>query len=303
MAVSATAARVYINVPDALNLSQGALDATYAGIKGLNATSVRIPVAWKSVQPTSAQYFKWDATDLAVNRALAAGLRVLLVLSPPKPFWTATVTPTAFAAFAGAAAVRYKGKVAEYQVWDEPNVIANWPGTQGQRVPFDPAIGYAAVLQASHAAIKKADSAALVVFGGLRACATIRVGRGVVTAYEPAEFVSQIIGTVNPYFDVMAYHPLSVTIEQRPFPPAPSGDSIAGHDRLFSAMSTGNINVRRGRTSSPSSKKVYWTAVGYDLTQFTQTQQAYYLDTLRRLAQTRPEVTGLGVVSFRDYLV
>jgi hypothetical protein len=279
-------------VPDALSLLPGALDATFQGVKGLNAAAVRIPVAWKAVQPSSAQYFDWAATDTAVDRARAAGLRVLLVLSPPSPFWTArtTVDPTAFAAFAGAAASRYKGKVAEYQVWDEPN--ANWPGGPD-------ATQYAAVLKASHAAIKRADTAALVVFGGLRACRNTTNGsdpRRV--TIDPVDFLSGIFGAVSPHFDVLAYHPLSTTTPQYPFPPAPSGDSIAQHDRLYRTM-TGRS--ARGSAIAPT-KKVYWTAVGYELAQFTQYQQAYYLDTVRRLAQTRPEVTGLGVVSFRDYL-
>jgi hypothetical protein len=292
LASSTTATRIYINVPDALSLLPGALDATFQGVKGLNAAAVRIPVAWKAVQPSSAQYFDWAATDMAVDRARAAGLRVLLVLSPPSPFWTTstTVDPTAFAAFAGAAASRYKGKVAEYQVWDEPN--ANWPGRPD-------ATQYAAVLKASHAAIKKADTAALVVFGGLRACRNTTNGsdpRRV--TIDPVDFLSGIFSAVSPHFDVLAYHPLSTTTPQYPFPPAPSGDSIAQHDRLYRTM-TGRS--ARGSAIAPT-KKVYWTAVGYELAQFTQFQQAYYLDTVRRLAQTRPEVTGLGVVSFRDYL-
>lgn len=326
MAVSATAARVYINVPDALRLNQVALDTTFAGVRALNATAVRIPVAWKAVQPTHPTYFNWVATDLAVARAVAAGLRVMLVLAPPKPFWAATIDPTNFAAFAGAAAVRYKGRVAEYQVWDEPNVLASWPGAT-MVVPSD----YTLVLKASYTAIKTNDPAALVIFGGLRAIdetTTITLpgplggpllAKTVRTKIEPAEFLAEIYVASQKYFDILAYHPLSITTDTRPFPPAPSGDSIAGHDRLFASMTYGaSVTAVAARTArglgqaapiprvttvTPASKKVYWTAVGYELAQFTQYQQAYYLDTMRWLAQTRPEVTGMGIVSFRDYLV
>lgn len=290
MAVSATAARVYINVPDALNQNQATLDATFAGVKGLNATAVRIPVSWKSVQPTQPDYFKWDTTDLAVNRAVAAGLRILLVLSPPKPYWAASVDPTRFAAFAGAVALRYKGKVAEYQVWDEPNIAANWPGKTQPN-----ADEYAAVLRASSTAIKKADTAALVVFGGLRACKTTFVpgSRGIKTAIEPTEYLSEIFSSIGGSFDILAYHPYSIG-QTRP----PSGDTIAQYDRLYQSMSGRGL---RGSIVAPN-KKVYWTAFGYDMAVFTNYQQALYLDTLRWLAQTRPEVTGLGVYAFRDFL-
>jgi hypothetical protein len=300
MAVSATAARIYINVPDALDMNQAALDATYAGIKALNATAVRITVSWKAVQPSQPTYFTWTATDQAVNRAAAAGLRVLLVLSPPKPWWTATVDPAKFALFAGAAAKRYKGRVAEYQIWDEPNVVQSWPGTTA----VNPAT-YGAVLKASRSAIKAADPAALVVFGGLQACTTqtpagARGAAGPVrTAVEPVEFLKEIFGSISGDFDILAYHPRSVSTAQNATVRPPSGDTIAQHDRLYQAMSTPGA---RGTITAPT-KKVYWTAVGYDMAQYTTAQQAYFLDTIRRLAQTRPEVTGLGVYSFRDFLV
>lgn len=313
MPVSATAARIYVNVPDALTLNQAALDATYAGIVALNATGVRITVPWKSVQPSDARYFTWGGTDLAVNRALTAGLRVMLVLSPPKPFWTATINPTLFAAFAGAAALRYKARgagltaanaaksVAEYQVWDAPNIKASWPGSASNEPT-----NYGEFLKASSAAIKGSDPSAVVVFGALRPCATTLDGSRVRENYinvEPSVFLEEMYASYNASFDVLAYDPLSVTTTQQPTPRPPSGDSIsAAHDRLYGKMSAVTASVRGGRPTAVPPKKVYWTAVGYNLTQFTQYQQALYLDTIRRLAQTRPEVTGIGVLSFRDFL-
>jgi hypothetical protein len=340
MPVSATAARIYVNVPDALSrLNQVALDTTYAGIIGLNATGVRITVPWKSVQPSGAEYFTWAATDLAVNRALAANLRVMLVLAPPRPYWTswASQATAHFSAFAAAAATRYRARgvgltaanaaksVAEYQIWDAPNVLSSWRGAVATV-----AADYGALLKSASVAIKGAQPSAVVVFGALRAInatttATVPgplggplLAKTVKVDVEPSEFLSEIYTSIAPHFDVLAYDPLSVTIEQKPFPPAPSGDSISGHDWLYASMVSGGKNARaavvatrgaRGAVSraativQPSAKKVYWTSVGYELAQFTQYQQALYLDTIRRLAQTRPEVTGIGVLSLRDFLV
>lgn len=343
MPVSATAARIYVNVPNALTLNQAALDATYAGVKGLNATAVRITVPWKSVQPSGAAYFTWAATDLAVNRALAAGLQVMLVLAPPRPYWCTLATQSSsFSAFAAAAATRYRAggvgltaanaakSVAEYQVWDAPNVRSSWLGAQGvgptDTVPAD----YGALLKAASVAIKGAQPSAVVVFGALRAIyetttQTIPgplggplLAKTVKVDVEPSEFLSEIYASVAPHFDVLAYDPVSITTAQDPTPRPPSGDTIAGHDWLYAAMvQSGTVSRTAARTArgrggaaaarpavvQPSTKKVYWTAVGYQSPQFTQYQQALYLETIRRLAQTRPEVTGLGVFSFSDFLV
>ena len=341
MPVSATAARVYVNVPDALRLDQATLDATYAGVRGLNATAVRITVPWKSVQPSSAAYFTWVATDLAVNRALAAGLQVMLVLAPPRPYWcTLAAQPPSFSAFAGAAATRYRARgvgltaanaaksVAEYQVWDAPNVRSSWLGAQGVGPADTVPAEYGALLKSASVAIKGAQPSAVVVFGALRAIyetttQTIPgplggplLARTVRVDIEPSQFLSEIYTSVVAHFDVLAYDPVSVTNDQTPTPRPPSGDTIAGHDWLYAAMVNNGVGSRaaarttrggaiaaRPAVIQPSAKKVYWTAVGYQSPQFTQYQQAYYLDTIRRLAQTRPEVTGLGVFSFRDFLV
>jgi len=343
MPVSATAARIYVNVPDALTLNQAALDATYAGIVGLNATAVRITVPWKSVQPSGAAYFTWTATDLAVNRALAAGLQVMLVLAPPRPYWTSFADQSApFTAFAAAAATRYRAggvgltaanaakSVAEYQIWDAPNVRSSWLGAQGIGATATVPADYGNLLKAASVAIKGAQPSAVVVFGALRAVyetttQTIPGPLGgpifATTVYvdvEPSQYLSEIYASVAPHFDVLAYDPVSVTSDQNPIPRPPSGDTIAGHDWLYAAMvqsgtvSAATARAARGRGGAvavrpavvqPSTKKVYWTAVGYQSPQFTPYQQALYLDTIRRLAQTRPEVTGLGVFSFRDFLV
>ena len=65
-----------------------------------------------------------------------------------------------FGAFAGSLASRLRGKVAGYEIWNEPDEPAFWHGAGGPDVAK-----YVAMLKASHAAIKAADPVAAVVTG------------------------------------------------------------------------------------------------------------------------------------------
>jgi hypothetical protein len=66
----------------------------------------------------------------------------------------------AYSSFVGSLAARYKGRVDAYEIWNEADEPAFWPGAP------DPA-GYVALLKASYTAIKRVDPAAKVVFSPL----------------------------------------------------------------------------------------------------------------------------------------
>lgn len=307
MAVSQMRTRCYFCVPDAPLSSVNSLNKAFSDIKSLNVNYVRIPLPWASLQPQQGTY-SWGQPDEMINAALAAGVQPLVVLAPPFPSWVTTISQhsTTFATMASTVANRYKaggfgiravnaGKgVLEYQIWDEPNVSENWPS--GVR-----AGEYAAYLKASYTAIKTAQPGATVIFGGLQSCtdqlsANPKAVRRVVTASivtnrEPAGFLADAYAAgVKNHFDIMAYHPPSISTRQNPKPPAPSLNSIAPSENIYKIMSA----------QGDSSKKIYWTAVGYDTSLFTELQQRDYLDTMKWLAHTRAYVTGFGVYCYRD---
>ncbi|TML03567.1 MAG: hypothetical protein E6G41_13545 [Actinobacteria bacterium] len=64
-----------------------------------------------------------------------------------------------FGVFAGAFAAKLRGKVAAYEIWNEPDEAASWHGGAPDVAK------YAALLKASYAAIKAADPAAKVITG------------------------------------------------------------------------------------------------------------------------------------------
>lgn len=124
---------------------------------------------WRDIQPESTASFDWSVADEVVAEVEYRGLALVARLGKP-PDWALrqTTQPSevpfdveAFGRFCGALAGRYKGRIAGYQVWNEPNLRREW----NEHDP-NPA-GYVRLLAACHTAIKAADPAAVVISAGL----------------------------------------------------------------------------------------------------------------------------------------
>lgn len=125
---------------------------------------------WRDIQPDSALPPTWSHADAVVDEANYRGVKLIARLGKP-PDWairpaghTADEPPfdaEAFGRFCGDLAARYRGKIAGYQVWNEPNLDREWLN----RTPN--AAAYVKVLAACHKAIKAADPAAAVITAGL----------------------------------------------------------------------------------------------------------------------------------------
>lgn len=292
--------RTYFCVPDAHTVTTAELDKIYAGIKKANVDYVRVPVPWKTVQPNRNLLTanQWVPFDAVVNRALSANLQPMLVIAPPFPLWTEPSISSDFGAFVTELVNRYKPGgggidgslvnrgVLEYQIWDEPNVVENW-GTSPSPAQ------YTNWLKALYPIIKELQPTAKVIFGGLQSCNTAfppsSRSRNP-TNIDPVTFLKSCYERgVKGSFDIMAYHPLTVSTRQIPKPLPPNARTIAEADRLHAVM-----------VSNGDDKPMYWSQVGFDTGLISQTQQRDYLNTIRWFAQTRPWVTGLGVYSYRD---
>jgi hypothetical protein len=122
-------------------------------------------VSWQDVEGAGQGKFDWSDTDRVVTQVQKYGLKLIVRLSadPDQPFWAGTppASSTAFAAFAGAVAQRYAGRIQAYQVWNEPNLAREW----GNKRP-DPT-AYAQLLHGAYSAIKAADPQAIVVSAGM----------------------------------------------------------------------------------------------------------------------------------------
>lgn len=148
--------------------------AAASAAQGAGATSVRLTVDWRNVEPVQGRrdFSRYDALYAA---ATAKGQRPLFVILFA-PAWArpagacpnggdCTVAPDPshdadFAAFAAAVAKRYP-QAAGIEVWNEPNLKAFWGGQ-----PVDPA-RYTQLLEATYTAVKAAAPSMPVVTGGL----------------------------------------------------------------------------------------------------------------------------------------
>ena len=139
-----------------------------ARTRELGGTRYRFDVDWSVVEPTKGTY-NWGPVDRVLDAVLSAGLTPLGVLAYAPP-WAevagadsmhgAPIDTPAFAAFAGAAAARYAGRINDWEIWNEPNNNLFW-----SPVP-DPAV-YTALLKQSYPAIKAARPGATVLSAGL----------------------------------------------------------------------------------------------------------------------------------------
>ena len=126
---------------------------------------VRQPVQWAAMEPKPGMY-DFGGLELLLNDLKERNVNVLLTVSQSPPWATATGDnggprdPNDFARFLKVMAARFAGRVAAYEVWNEPNLALEW----GPRID---AAAYVELLKAAYPAIKGADPQAIVVAAAL----------------------------------------------------------------------------------------------------------------------------------------
>ncbi len=156
---------------------------------------VRVDIGWSAIVgqgPYMISQWHVDLADRCVDLARARGLKVLGMLHMT-PGWAnggqgATTPPTNVNDYAWAArwvAEHFRGRVAAWEVWNEPNLSDFWQGTVGQ---------YVELLRAAYPAIKAGDPGALVLFAGV--------------AHNDAPYIQAAYAAgAKGSFDVLATHP------------------------------------------------------------------------------------------------
>ncbi|MBY4272441.1 cellulase family glycosylhydrolase [Rhodococcus fascians] len=185
------------------------LDTTVQFVTAAGIKSMRVAIPWSTVEYTKNQ-LDWTAVDRVVNKLRAANISMLGIIAYTPPWATSPVnqtistrpaSPAAFGDFAGKVAARYKGKVADYEIWNEPNGSMFY-------APQPDAAGYTALLKAAYPKIKAADSAATVVGGVLGATED---GYGNV---NPVTFTNQMYSAgAAGSFDALSYHPYQYSLK------------------------------------------------------------------------------------------
>ncbi len=176
-------------------------------LAGAGVTWTRIDIGWDAIQPQrGARLSSWhiDLADRCVDMARARGLRVLGMLHMT-PGWAngeqgTNVPPTDvgdYAWIAGWAARHFRGRIAAWEVWNEPNLADFWAGD---------VVDYVALLRAAYPAFKQGDPQARVVFGGV--------------AYNDDAYIRKAYAAgAKGSFDVLATHPYQGRGDLRPEAP------------------------------------------------------------------------------------
>jgi polysaccharide biosynthesis protein PslG len=172
-------------------------------VQQMGFTWVKQNIAWRDIEVAKGQY-SWSLADDVVRRVGRRPGIKLLVRLDRQPFWSQAPNtdpldnaPPAnfddYGSFCHAIADRFKGQIAAYEVWNEPNLAREW-GNQ----PPNPK-QYVELLKGCYLGIKTADPNAIVISAGMAT-----TGTSDRTAMPDDQFIDQMYqaGAAN-YFDIL----------------------------------------------------------------------------------------------------
>ena len=181
-------------------------DSELRQIRDLGATSVIQVFSWSEIEPTRGE-FHWEYTDWLMRAAEYYHLRVVARLDQA-PRWAAIASgaldapPTNlndYGDFVAQVAARYRGQIAAYIIWNEPNLAREW-GNQ----PPDPA-AYVALLENASARLRAIDPHARIVSAGLAPTNDTSASAMDDRAYLRAMYAAG----ARDAFDILGAHPYS----------------------------------------------------------------------------------------------
>lgn len=140
-----------------------------AQVSQLGVSWVKVEINWKDLEPAQGE-INFGLLDPVVAAFESRGLNILFTVSSA-PAWARSSVDEdgppdnfdTFGTFVGALAERYAGRVAAYEIWNEPNLRREW----NSNVYPIRADHYVNLLGEAYAAIKAADADAAVISAGL----------------------------------------------------------------------------------------------------------------------------------------
>jgi hypothetical protein len=176
-------------------------------LQALNVGWVKVQVSWKLHQPQpdgySDEYFA--ELDALVSAATANDMAVLLSVSKG-PEWSRPTTEmdgpptdyTLYRAFMQRLAGRYRGRVAAYELWNEPNLQREWNG-----VPLS-AADLVTLIRLGAAGVRAADPTALIISA---APATTGINDGLMAIDDRVYLRQMLAAGVADVVDGIGVHP------------------------------------------------------------------------------------------------
>lgn len=186
------------------SMSSTTLAATVSGYQALGVKWVRFGFDWSKIQPNGPSEYRLSGYEAAVKALVDAGIKVLGILEytpswanggKPTKFYP-PLYPSDFGTFAGRMASHFAPLgVHAWEIWNEPNLGNFWSPAP------DPA-AYVTLLAHACTAIRKANSSAVVVTGGLAQPGTTT------TTMKALDFLTAMYKHgARGYFDAVGNHP------------------------------------------------------------------------------------------------
>jgi hypothetical protein len=186
--------------------SAAQLDDVLARMQAAGLGWVRQRFPWDQIEPQRG-HVDWTPWDAIVKACAARDIRLIAVLDASPAWARPGADPAATSAppqevvdwgfFVVRVAERYRGQIAAYQLWDEPNLTGHW-GNQY----VDP-VAYTALLREGAAQIRDADPGAAILLAAL--APTVETGPLNLNEISFLRQVAEAGGA--PFFDVVALQP------------------------------------------------------------------------------------------------
>lgn len=266
---------------------------TMQALDGTGVQWLRLDISWRKTERIEGSYYapELEMTDHAMDLAEQAGAKVIMAVSET-PAWasgsTANNAPPRdmadFADFVHAMALRYQGRVAAWEIWNEPNHPRFWN-------PAPNAAEYAQLLKAAAPAVRSADPAAKVMFAGL--------------AHNDYRYLEQVYAAepqIGDSFDIMATHPYTASGQ------SPDIVSRGLDGRMTTMTFRAYEEVRKVMADHGDTKPIWLTEFGWStnseilhpLGGVTEAIQALYLERAFEIIAEVPYVEVAIVYNFRN---
>ncbi len=258
-----------------------------SSVNGLNVGYVKLLFEWRHIQPRRNMYM-WGDADGLMRLFTGTGYRVVARLDI-QPTWAAPDTGAGqhsrpadlndYAGFVEAFVSRYVGRLYGVEIWNEPNLSAEWGK---QTSPEE----YAEMLRLAYISAKKADPKVKVISAGLA-----QLTEDGEKAIGTMHYLERMYEAGAPeFFDLQGVHAYGFGKEP---------DLFSGSIESFSAIQLINSLMRqKGVGKGIAVTEVGWTTDNVNEEYASQAvspeQQAEYLSSAIALAQRNSKVMGIG---------
>ena len=271
---------------DIYGMSPADVNRTLALMASTRVTTIRLMIPWAGVEPILGQ-LDWSMVDKIVNAAAAMNMSIIGFINAT-PVWAMSpggmplssqpADPDAYGAFAAKVATRYKGKIAAYEIWNEPNTVFF-------ATPAPNAAAYTNLLKSAYPRIKAVDPDATVI--GASLSAVVDFGSW---SINPVRFISEMYAAgAKGNFDALSFHPYNYNLKF-------SDGMLIANSPVLQMVQMRQLMIDNG----DEGKRIWATEYGEPTSVVNESTQAAYLKDIYTKWQEMPYAGPLMIYTTRD---